>query len=37
MEDDKMAVELCDTSTEDDVYINHLMVKDGYAISTGPR
>eukprot|EP00794_Sanderia_malayensis_P000322 gene322-953_t len=30
-----LIVELCDTSTEDDIYINNLLVQNNFALSTG--
>ena len=37
IEDGVPLVELCDTSTDDDVYINYLFVQKGFANSTGIR
>ena len=37
IEDGVPLVELCDTSTDDDVYINYLFVQRGFANSTGIR
>lgn len=32
-----MSAELCDTSTDEDIYINYLLVNKGFAVSTGQR